>query len=67
MANTSDTFPSIMKERLLELSDYISTEENSPPLSLETLLDIFVAVYTDCKAATNQNDQITAFISRCKL
>ncbi|KAJ3325912.1 Rho-associated protein kinase 2 [Boothiomyces sp. JEL0866] len=64
MANLNDTFPSIMKERLLELSDYISTEENSPPLSLETLLDIFVAVYTDCKAATNQNDQITTFISR---
>ncbi|KAJ3277142.1 hypothetical protein HDV01_000194 [Terramyces sp. JEL0728] len=64
MANLNDTFPSIMKERLLELSDYISTEENSPPLSLETLLDIFVAVYTDCKAATNQNDQISAFITR---
>ena len=60
-----ETFLSIHRERLKELSELISTEENFPALTLETLLDTFVAVYTDCKAATNQTDQISSFLSKC--
>jgi hypothetical protein len=62
-----DSFSRVMEGRLLELGELISTEENTPALSLETLLDTFLAVYNDCKAATNQNDEIAGFLKRCKL
>jgi hypothetical protein len=60
-----ESFTAVMQSRLNELSALVSTENNSPALSLETLLDTFLAVYTDCKFATNQNEQITAFIQKC--
>lgn len=60
-----EPFSSVMKDRLKELADFVSTEENTPALSLETLLDAFTAVYTDCKLALNQNDQISGFLQRC--
>ncbi|KAJ8330632.1 hypothetical protein O5D80_001153 [Batrachochytrium dendrobatidis] len=48
--------------RLDQLSQYISTENNQPSLSLEVLLDAFLAVYTDCKSANNTSEQISGFI-----
>jgi flagellar motor switch protein FliG len=60
-----EAFSALMQERLQELAELVSTEENVPALSLETLLDTFMAVYTDCKLATNQNDQIAGFLQKC--
>lgn len=62
-----DPFASIMKDRLSELSNLISTEENTPSLSLETLMDTFLAVVSDCRAATNQNEQISSFLQKCMM
>nr|KAJ3420367.1 hypothetical protein HK105_005752 [Polyrhizophydium stewartii] len=53
-----------IKSRLEQLAQYISTESNQPSLSLEVLLDAFLAVYTDCKAASNNNEQIAGFIAQ---
>jgi flagellar motor switch protein FliG len=53
-------------DRLQKLAEFISTEENIPALSLETLLDTFIAVYTDCKLATNRTEPISNFIEKCK-
>lgn len=60
-----EDFSSITQERFKEISELISTEENFPALTLETLLDTFVAVYADCKAATNQTEQISTFLTKC--
>ena len=54
-----------IQTRLEQLSSYVSTEDNAPALSMETLLDTFVAVYTDCKSATTQNEQIQGYLSKC--
>jgi hypothetical protein len=62
-----DLFSPIMSDRLLELSQLLSTEEKSPALTLETLMDTFIAVYTDCKSAANQNEQISNFLQKCNM
>jgi hypothetical protein len=53
--------------RLDEIWALTSSEENYPSFSLETLLDTFVAVYSDCKAADNQSQQILKFLQKCSL
>lgn len=58
-------FTEVLQNRLLGLAEYVSTEENTPALSLETLLDTFLAVYNDCKATTNQTDEISNFLKKC--
>ncbi|KAH9257145.1 hypothetical protein BASA81_004695 [Batrachochytrium salamandrivorans] len=62
MALTPSDFSTSIQGRLEQLSQYISTENNQPSLSLEVLLDAFLAVYIDCKSASKTNDQISGFI-----
>lgn len=64
MENTAD-FKASVSDRLMEMSAYVSTEENAPQLSFETLMDAFLAIHTDCKAITNKNEQISGFVAKC--
>eukprot|EP00842_Homolaphlyctis_polyrhiza_P006316 jgi/Hompol1/6686/HPOL_005052-RA len=54
-----------IRSRLEQLAQYISTENNQPSISLEVLIDAFLAIHTDCKAATNNNEQIAGFLTQC--
>lgn len=66
-ATTREPLKDFMATRLSDLSLYLSTEENQPPLSIETLLDAFIAIYADVKSLSGRNEQITGFISKCSL
>ena len=57
----------VLEERVLNLEKLLSTEENTPALSVETLLDMFLAVYTDCKLASNKNEHLSRFVEKCTL
>ena len=66
MDSTTSQFKTLINPRLEQLSQYISTENNRPSLSLEVLIDTFIAIHSDCKAITNANEQISGFLSKCK-
>jgi hypothetical protein len=62
---SQNDFTGLISDRLDEIASYVSTEEKLPQLSLETLLDAFTAIYSDCKTITSQNEQISGFVSKC--
>jgi len=65
----------VLKNRFMELrsmSNPISDKSEKFPdniknvLSYETLLDILVSVFEDCKQATRKTDSISLFLDKCK-
>ncbi|KAJ3296237.1 hypothetical protein HK104_001802 [Borealophlyctis nickersoniae] len=63
MATATD-FTTPLRHRLDQISNHVSNETAYPSLTLEGLLDTFLALYTDCKAATNQTEQLSAFVKK---
>ncbi|KNC96665.1 AGC/DMPK/GEK protein kinase [Spizellomyces punctatus DAOM BR117] len=61
----SAEFASHVRPRLDQISQVLSNELAAPSLSLEALLDFFLAVYTDCKtAASSQTGHMAAFVHK---
>lgn len=63
MLARSGRFYTNFMDRLQELTSYLS---NETVFSVESLLDAFIALYTDCKSMTPQSEYITAFVEKCK-
>lgn len=59
-------FASHVRPRLDQLSEVVSNEFATPSLSVETLLDTFLALYTDCKALRNKEGPLTNFLRKCE-
>ncbi|KAI8909856.1 hypothetical protein DFJ77DRAFT_512718 [Powellomyces hirtus] len=53
-----------VRGRLEQISSMASSDTISPSLSFETLLDTFLALYTDCKASSPQAGHINNFIQK---
>jgi len=65
----------VLKNRFMELrsmSNPVADKSEKIPdniknvLSYETLLDILISVFEDCKQAAHVTDSITLFLSKCK-
>jgi hypothetical protein len=54
-----------LKNRLEELSLAIN-EGGEEKLTVESLVDAFIALHTDCKASANQNEYIGTFAQKCE-
>ncbi|KAI9002649.1 hypothetical protein BC832DRAFT_560539 [Gaertneriomyces semiglobifer] len=63
MASTEFAFPNV-RPRLQQLSHVVSTELTSPSLSVEALLDAFLALYIDCKTASHPPEHLTSFLRK---
>ncbi|TPX38285.1 hypothetical protein SmJEL517_g00073 [Synchytrium microbalum] len=61
---TNSTAPAVFEKRLLEMSSDISNGNSTTSISLELLLDTFLALYTDCKGAANQTEHIVKFVQK---
>ncbi|KAJ3055695.1 hypothetical protein HK097_009662 [Rhizophlyctis rosea] len=57
-------FSSHLRPRLEQISTYVSNDQGSPSLTLEALLDTFLALYTDCKNASNQPEPLANFLKK---
>jgi hypothetical protein len=54
-----------LKSRLDELTLHIN--RGSEFISSESLIDAFIALFTDCKAVATQSEYISNFVLKCKL
>ncbi|KAJ3039406.1 hypothetical protein HDV00_012283 [Rhizophlyctis rosea] len=57
-------FSSHLRPRLEQISSYVSNDQGTPSLTLEALLDTFLALYTDCKNASNQPEPLSGFLKK---
>ncbi|KAJ3086228.1 hypothetical protein HK102_013395 [Quaeritorhiza haematococci] len=57
-------FPLQFRNRLDQIATYISSETNTPSLSVQALLDTFLALYTDCKASNSQTEHVSNFVQK---
>ena len=54
-------FETHLNTRLSQLSNFVSSE-----ITLESLVDSFVALYNDCKAIPRPTEHVSKFICKCK-
>ncbi|KAJ3014858.1 hypothetical protein HKX48_004913 [Thoreauomyces humboldtii] len=62
-AVATDLAPHV-RGRLDQISTMLSTDTVTPALSLETLLDTFLALYTDCRAASPPAGPMSNFLTK---
>ena len=58
--------PVVFAPRLGEIAGAVSSGHDPSSISLELLLDTFLALYTDCKGAGNQTEHIVKFVQKCE-
>ncbi|TPX40839.1 hypothetical protein SeMB42_g05848 [Synchytrium endobioticum] len=56
--------PQVLAGRLTQIASDVSSGHNPSSISLELLLDTFLALYTDCRAAANQTEHIVKFVQK---
>ncbi|KAJ3328503.1 CDC42 binding protein kinase [Blyttiomyces sp. JEL0837] len=57
-------FNAPFRQRFEQISNHMSMESDVANISLETLLDTLFALFTDCKAASNQTEHVSGFVNR---
>ena len=55
----------MIQARLELLSRELFKNQDTPNISLDVLLDTFLALFLDCKAASKQTEHIASFVGKC--
>ncbi len=58
-------FASIFESRLERIASF-SNDAVLPSLSVDSLLDALLALYTDCKELSTQTEHVQKFLKKCK-